>query len=274
MAFKTLHFLIHRHCEEHSDVAIHISGGARRQMDCFAFGSQWQWGWLAMTVGMARNDSGRLAMTPVLVIARSKATWQTTHPLSLRGAKRRGNPHQPRHCEKQSDVAIYIQVVQDLRWIASPSARNDSGGGSQWPQFLSLRGAKRRGNQPQPRHCEKQSDVAIHIQVVQDERWIASPSARNDSVGGLQWTLFLSLRGAKRRGKLYQSRHCEEQSDVAIHISCGARRQMDCFAFGSQWQWAARNDSNLCHCEECSDVAINPNPVIARSKATWQSIFR
>jgi len=81
-----------------------------------------------MTVGMARNDSGRLAMTPVLVIARSKATWQSI-----------------------------FQTVQDSRWIASPPARND------------------------PNSC-----------------------------------------------------HCEEQSDVAIHISGGARLKMDCFAFGSQ----------------------------------------
>jgi len=28
------------HCEERSDVAIYISGGAERKMDCFAFGSQ------------------------------------------------------------------------------------------------------------------------------------------------------------------------------------------------------------------------------------------
>ena len=29
-----------------------------------------------------------------------------------------------------------------------------------------------------------------------------------------------------------------------------------------------------CHCEKQSDVAIHTNPVIARSKATWQSIFQ
>ena len=28
--------------------------------------------------------------------------------------------------------------------------------------------------------------------------------------------------------------HCEEQSDVAIHISGSARRKLDCFACGSQ----------------------------------------
>jgi len=78
---------------------------------------------------------GWLAMIRVLVIARSKATWQSI-----------------------------FQVVQDLRWIASPSARNDGG------------------------------------------------LARNDP----------------------GSSHCEEQSDVAIHISGGARLKMDCFAFGSQ----------------------------------------
>ncbi|PIX78426.1 MAG: hypothetical protein COZ36_08955 [Piscirickettsiaceae bacterium CG_4_10_14_3_um_filter_44_349] len=41
---------------------------------------------------------GWLAMIRVLVIARSKATWQSI-----------------------------FQVVQDSRWIASPAARNDGG---------------------------------------------------------------------------------------------------------------------------------------------------
>jgi len=45
---------------------------------------------------------GWLAMKPNPVIARSKATWQSM-----------------------------FQVVRDDRWIASPSARNDSGGGLQ-----------------------------------------------------------------------------------------------------------------------------------------------
>ena len=111
-------------------------------------------------------------------------------PLSFRGAKRRGNPPTPCHCEEQSDVAIHTHPP-------------------------SLRGAKRRGNPPTPCHCEEQSDVAIHpplvivrskatwqstptpviarskatwqsiFQVVQDDRWIASPLARNDGRVGL-----------------------------------------------------------------------------------------
>ena len=69
----------------------------------------------------------------------------------------------------------------------------------------------------------------------------------------------LSLRGAKRRGNPYfrgcrtqdgllrlrlamtvggcndsNLCHCEEQSDVAIYFSGGAELKMDCFAFGSQ----------------------------------------
>ena len=31
--------------------------------------------------------------------------------------------------------------------------------------------------------------------------------------------------------------HCEERSDEAIHFSGGARLKMDCFAFGLQLQW-------------------------------------
>ena len=87
---------------------------------------------------------------------------------------------------------------------------------------------------------------------MQDESWIASPAARND--GGL---------ARNDPG----SSHCEEQSDVAIYFTGGAGRQMDCFAFGSQWRWGvARNDSGR--------LAMTPIPVIARSKATWQSIFQ
>jgi len=58
-------------------------------------------------------------MTPIYVIARSKATWQSI-----------------------------FQAVQDLRWIASPSARNDGG-------WLAMK--------PNLCHCEERSDVAIHI---------------------------------------------------------------------------------------------------------------
>jgi len=73
----------------------------------------------------------------------------------------------------------------------------------------------------------------------------------------------LSLRGVKRRGNpfgrwcettdgLLRLRlamtvgmarndsnlcHCEERSDEAIHFSGGARLKMDCFAFGLQLQW-------------------------------------
>jgi len=136
----------------------------------------------------------RLAMTPIYVIARSKATWQSI-----------------------------FQAVQDLRWIASPSARNDH-------SLLSLRGASRRGN-PYFRLCRTKGGLlrlrlamtvgrlAMTVgriamtagmvrndrsrfviarskatwqsifQTVQDERWIASPSARNDHS-------LLSLRGA------------------------------------------------------------------------------
>ena len=64
-------------------------------------------GRLAMTVGRLAMTVGRLAMTLFPVIARSKATWQSIPPchceeqsdvaihtpLSLRGAKRRGNPY-------------------------------------------------------------------------------------------------------------------------------------------------------------------------------------
>ena len=102
------------------------------------------------------------------VIARSKATWQSI-----------------------------FQVVQDERWIASPSARNDSG---------------RLAMTPIPVIARSEATWQSIFQTVQDSRWIASPSARNDS----------------------NLCHCEEQSDVAIHISGGAGLKMDCFAFGSQ----------------------------------------
>ena len=96
-------------------------------------------------------------------------------------------------------------MVQDLRWIASPLARNDSGDGSYNAHFLVI--------------ARSEATWQSIFQVVQDSRWIASPSARND--GGL----------ARNDPN---SCHCEEQSDVAIHISGGAGRKIDCFAFGSQ----------------------------------------
>ena len=164
-----------------------------------------------MTVGMARNAH-------FLVIARSKATRQSTHPLSLRGAKRRGNPYfrwcrtqdgllrlrlamtvgmarndpGSSHCEEQSDVAIHPPLV-----IARSKATRQS------THPLSLRGAKRRGN-PYFRQCRTEDgllrlrlamtlipviarSVATRqsiFQVVQDSSWIASPPARNDSGDG------------------------------------------------------------------------------------------
>jgi len=74
----------------------------------------------------------------------------------------------------------------------------------------------------------------------------------------------LSLRGAKRRGNPYfrQCRTLDGLLRLRLAMTVG---------------WLAmtvgtRNDPNSCHCEEQSDVAIHPHPVIARSKATWQSI--
>ena len=160
-------------------------------------------------------------MTLIPVIARSKATWQSTPTLSLRGAQRRGNPYPP------------VIARSKATWQSTPT--------------LSLRGAKRRGNPYPPRHCEERSDVAIHthpviarsaatwqsiFQAVPDARWIASPLARND--GG----------AARNDGRV-----------LAMTVG-------------------TRNDPNSCHCEEQSDVAIHTHPVIARSKATWQSIFQ
>ena len=133
---------------------------------------------------------GWLAMIRVLVIARSKATWQSI-----------------------------FQVVQDSRWIASPSARNDGG-----------RLAVTEGvacSAPDSSHCEEHSDVAIHTNHV---------IAR--SVATWQSTHPLSLRGAKRRGNLF-------------------------------FRWCKTQDGLL-----RLRLAMTPIPVIARSKATWQSIFQ
>ena len=82
-----------------------------------------------MTVGMVRNAH-------FLVIARSETTWQSI-----------------------------FQVVQDLRWIASPSARND-GGAARNAHFLVI--------------ARSETTWQSIFQTVQDSRWIASPPARND----------------------------------------------------------------------------------------------
>jgi len=81
-------------------------------------------------------------MTPIYVIARSKATWQSI-----------------------------FQVVQDLRWIASPSARND-GGAARNAHFLVI--------------ARSETTWQSIFQTVQDSRWIASPPARNDGGDGSQ----------------------------------------------------------------------------------------
>ena len=122
-------------------------------------------------------------MTPIYVIARSKATWQSIFQTVqdsrwIASPLARNDPNSC-HCEEQSDVAIHthpviarskatwqsiFQAVPDARWIASPLARNDGGAAR---------------NDPISCHCEEQSDVAIHTP--------------------------LSLRGAKRRGNPYLS---------------------------------------------------------------------
>ena len=67
----------------------------------------------------ARNDGGRLAMTPIYVIARSVATWQSTPTPSLRGAKRRGNPYF-RQCRTQ-DGLLRLRLAMTVGM-----ARNDN----------------------------------------------------------------------------------------------------------------------------------------------------
>ena len=118
--------------------------------------------WCKTKAGLLRL---RLAMTLIPVIARSETTWQSTPTPSLRGVKRRGNLFF-RWCKTKAGLlrlrlamtvgrlAITVgmvrndrsrfviarsettwqsiwQVVRNDRWIASPSARNDSGDGSQ-----------------------------------------------------------------------------------------------------------------------------------------------
>ena len=163
-------------------------------------------------------------MTLIPVIARSKATWQSIPTLSLRGAQRRGNPYPPPVIARSKATWQSIfQAVPDARWIASPSARNDGGvarndGGvlavilipviarsaATWQSIPtpSLRGAKRRGNPYPP----------------------------------------LSLRGAQRRGNPYfrQCRTLDGLLRLRLAMTVGTR-----------------NDPNSCHCEEQSDVAIH-----------------
>ena len=106
-----------------------------------------------MTEGVARNDPNSchceersdVAIHPPLVIARSEATWQSI-----------------------------FQVVQDSRWIASPSARNDVG----WLAMIRVLVIAR----------SKATWQSI-FQGVQDSRWIASPLARNDDGGWLAKTV-------------------------------------------------------------------------------------
>jgi len=157
-------------------------------------------------------------MTLIPVIARSKATWQSTPTPSLRGAQRRGNPYF-KQC-RTLDGLLRL-------WLAmTVGTRND----------------------PNSCHCEEQSDVAIHTHPV-----IARSAATWQSIPTP------SLRGAQRRGNPYfrQCRTLDGLLRLRLAMTVGTR-----------------NDPNSCHCEEQSDVAIHTHPVIARSKATWQSIFQ
>jgi len=79
-------------------------------------------------------------MTLIPVIARSKATWQSTPP--------------PVIARSKATWQSIFQAVPDARWIASPSARNDGGAAR------NDGGAAR--NDPISCHCEERSDVAIH----------------------------------------------------------------------------------------------------------------
>ena len=159
-----------------------------------------------MTVGMARNDPNSchceeqsdVAIHTNHVIARSKATWQSTHPLSLRGAKRRGNPYF-RQCRTE-DGLLRLRLAMTLIPVIARSVAT-----RQSTPTTSLRGAKRRGN-PYFRWCKTQAGL-LRLRLA-----MTVGMARNDP----------------------NSCHCEEQSDVAIHISGGARLKLDCFASGSQ----------------------------------------
>ena len=156
---------------------------------------------LAMTVG-------RLAMTRILVIARSEATWQSTPPPSLRGAKRRGNPHPPLSLRgaKRRGNPYFRQCKTKAGLLRLRLAMTV--GGSQCPNSSHCEERSDVAIHTPPRHCEERSDVAIHT----------PPSLRGAKRRGNPHPP-LSLRGAKRRGNPY---------------SGGARRKLDCFACGSQ----------------------------------------
>ena len=64
------------------------------------------------------------------------------------------------------------------------------------------------------------------FQAVPDARWIASPLARNDGGAARNDGGWLAMKP--------DPCHCEERSDVAIHISGSVGLKMDCFAYGSQ----------------------------------------
>jgi len=158
-------------------------------------------GWLAMTVG-TRNDPNSchceersdVAIHTHPVIARSAATWQSIPTPSLRGAQRRGNPYF-RQC-RTLDGLLRLRLAMTVGRLAmTVGTRND----------------------PNSCHCEEQSDVAIH-------------------------TPPLSLRGAKRRGNPYfkQCRTLDGLLRLRLAMTVGTR-----------------NDPNSCHCEEQSDVAIH-----------------
>ena len=113
--------------------------------------------WCKTKAGLLRL---RLAMTLIPVIARSETTWQSTPTPSLRGVKRRGNLFF-RWCKTKAGLLrLRLAMTVGRLAITVGMVRNDRS------RFVIARSKATWQSTPTPRHCEEQSDVAIHPPLV------------------------------------------------------------------------------------------------------------
>ena len=151
--------------------------------------------WCKTKAGLLRL---RLAMTLIPVIARSETTWQSTPTPSLRGVKRRGNLFF-RWCKTKAGL-LRLWLAMTLIPVI---ARSETTWQSifRWCKtkagLLRLRLAMTVGRlaitvgmvrNDRSRFVIARSETTWQSiwQVVRNDRWIASPSARNDSGDGSQ----------------------------------------------------------------------------------------
>ena len=194
---------------------------------------------------------------------------QRHHPMSLRGAQRRGNLTQRWQLTVRSPHSACIDKAQPPRLLHC--VRNDKARHSQRHHPMSLRGAKRRGNLTQRWHTTPRSPHSACIDKAQPRDCVTTfamtkQGIRNSATPCHCEELYspMSLRGAQRRGNLTQRWHLTVRSP---HFACTDKTPTP------RLRHCVRNDKaghSQRHHPMSLRGALFPH-VIARSEATRQS---